>query len=77
MKLVNEKDIKAFIKTIKACHHDIFMKINNKFLNLKEDANLYIGIGHLAEDDNDVEIYANCREDETRLLDFMFGLNHA
>ena len=75
MKLANKKEIADFIKTIKACRHDIFMKINDKVLNLKDEVNLFAGIGHLVEDDNDAEIYANCREDEFRLVGFICGLS--
>ena len=76
MKLTNRTEMKKFIETIRACHNDVFMRANNKLMNLKEDPGLYWGVDRLAEENNDAEIFTNCREDEARMIGFLYELEH-
>ena len=76
MKLTTKNDIAKFIETIKACTRDVYLKINDTVLNLKNEACLNAGIGQLTKD-NDAELFAICREDEMELIGMMCALGNA
>lgn len=79
MKLKKE-NIEKFMQTIESCKGPIYLtdwRVNendepNFKLNLKSTISLYLGITKLLSEHGDwFEIYANCREDEAKIMKFM------
>ena len=70
MKLTNVKDVQTFIAAVNACENDVYLKsVEGDVFNLKSSLSQYIAIGRLIEESGDsLELYAQTREDEARLL---------
>lgn len=77
MKLNNVKDVQKFIETVNACENDVFLKsVEGDVFNLKSSLSQYIAIGRLIEDAGEnLELFAQTREDEARLLNMLYQLN--
>ena len=77
MKLTNVKDVKAFIETVNACKNDVYLKSpEGDVFNLKSSLSQYIAIGRLIEESGEnLELFANNREDEQLLLQMLENLN--
>ncbi|WP_458462340.1 hypothetical protein [Paenibacillus sp.] len=70
MKLNNIKDVQTFMAAVNACECDVFLKSQQgDIFNLKSSLSQYIAIGRLIEESgDDLELFAQTREDEARLL---------
>ena len=70
MKLTNVKDVQKFIETVNSCEHDVYLKsLEGDVFNLKSSLSQYIAVGRLLEESGDtLELFAQTREDEARLL---------
>ena len=70
MKLTNVKDVQTFLAAVNACENDVYLKsMEGDVLNLKSSLSQYIAIGRLLEESGDsLELFAQTREDEARLL---------
>ncbi len=70
MKLTNVKDVKKFIDTVNSCEHDVYLKsLEGDVFNLKSSLSQYIAVGRLLEESGDsLELFAQTREDEARLM---------
>ena len=67
MKLNNIKDVQKFIAAVNACQNDVY---------LKSSLSQYIAIGRLIEESGDnLELFAQTREDEALLLEMIVELN--
>ncbi len=79
MRLTNVKDVKKFIEVIDQCEHDVYLKSQEgDVFNLKSSLSQYIAIGRLVDENGDsLELFASSREDEARLIQFLFELDHA
>ena len=77
MKLNNVKDVETFLAAVNACESDVYLKsTEGDVLNLKSSLSQYIAIGRLLEESGDsLELFAQTREDEARLLEMLFQLN--
>ena len=77
MKLNNVKDVQTFIAAVNACEHDVYLKsVEGDVFNLKSSLSQYIAIGRLIEESGDsLELFAQTREDEARLLEMVIELN--
>ena len=77
MKLTNIKDVQKFIETVNACEHEVYLKsVEGDVFNLKSSLSQYIAIGRLIEDAGEsLELFAQTREDEARLLKMLTELN--
>ena len=77
MRLTNMKDVKKFIDAVNACEHDVYLKsLEGDVFNLKSSLSQYIAIGRLIEDAGEnLELFAQTREDEARLLNLLSALN--
>ena len=77
MKLTNVKDVQKFIATVNACENDVYLKsVEGDVFNLKSSLSQYIAIGRLIEDAGEnLELFAQTREDEARLLKMLTELN--
>ena len=77
MKLANIKDVQKFIEVVNSCENDVFLKsVEGDVFNLKSSLSQYIAIGRLLEDAGEsLELFAQTREDEARLLNMMYELN--
>ncbi len=73
MRLTNMKDVKKFIDAVNACEHDVYLKsLEGDVFNLKSSLSQYIAIGRLIEESGDsLELFADSREDEARLLQML------
>ncbi len=73
MRLTNMKDVKKFIEAVNACEHDVYLKsLEGDVFNLKSSLSQYIAIGRLIEESGDsLELFAESREDEARLLQML------
>ena len=68
MKLKNIKEVEEFRKVIHACAGDVF--------NLKSALSEYIALGQLLSEQGDnLELFADRREDEARLINFLAELD--
>lgn len=78
MKLTNVKDVQTFITAVNACENDVYLKsMEGDVFNLKSSLSQYIAIGRLLEESGDsLELYAQTREDEARLLEMLGQLNN-
>ena len=73
MKLTNVKDVQKFIETVNSCEHDVYLKsLEGDVFNLKSSLSQYIAVGRLLEESGDtLELFAQTREDEARLLNML------
>lgn len=77
MKLNNVKDVKKFIDAVNSCEHGVYLKsVEGDVFNLKSSLSQYVAIGKLIEESgSDLELFADDREDEEKLLKLMFELS--
>lgn len=76
MKLKNIKQLDKFRDAINKCQADVFLKSpEGDVLNLKSSLSQYIALGQLLGEAGDsLELFTNCREDESIMLEFMMEL---
>lgn len=76
MRLTNVKDVRKFIETVNECEHDVYLKSQEgDVFNLKSSMSQYIAVGRLIEESGDsLELFADSKEDEARLLKFLYEL---
>ncbi len=77
MKLTNVTDVQKFIQTVNSCENDVYLKsLEGDVFNLKSSLSQYIAIGRLLEENGDtLELFAQTREDEARLIALLNELN--
>ena len=77
MKLKNIKEVEAFRKVIHECEGDVYLKSpEGDVFNLKSAMSEYIALGQLLSEQGDnLELFADRREDEAVLLNFIAELN--
>lgn len=77
MKLTNVKDVQKFIEVVNSCESDVYLKsVEGDVFNLKSSLSQYIAIGRLIEDvGENLELFAQTREDEARLMGLLCELN--
>ena len=77
MKLNNIKDVQKFLAAVNSCEHDVYLKSQEgDVFNLKSSLSQYIAVGRLIEESgDDLELFAQTREDEARLLNMVIELN--
>ena len=77
MKLKNIKEVEAFRKVIHECEGDVYLKSpEGDVFNLKSAMSEYIALGQLLSEQGDnLELFADRREDEALLLSFIAELN--
>ena len=73
MKLKNIKEVEEFRKVIHACAGDVYLKSQDgDVFNLKSALSEYIALGQLLSEQGDnLELFADRREDEARLINFL------
>ena len=73
MKLSNITDVQKFIAAVNACEGDVYLKsVEGDVFNLKSSLSQYIAIGRLLEESGDnLELFAQTREDELLLLNML------
>ena len=73
MKLSNVTDVQKFIATVNSCENDVYLKsLEGDVFNLKSSLSQYIAIGRLLEESGDnLELFAQTREDELLLLNML------
>lgn len=77
MKLVNIKEVEQFRKVVHECEGDVYLKsTEGDVFNLKSAMSEYIALGRLLSEQGDsLELFADRREDEGRLLHFLGELD--
>ena len=77
MRLTNIKDVQQFIDVVNSCSGDVYLKSEEgDVFNLKSSLSQYIAIGKLIEESGaDLELYAENKEDEATLIQFIVGLS--
>ena len=77
MKLKNIKEVEEFRKVIHACAGDVYLKSQDgDVFNLKSALSEYIALGQLLSEQGDnLELFADRREDEARLINFLAALD--
>ena len=77
MKLKNIKEVEQFRNVIHECTGDVYLKSQEgDVFNLKSAMSEYIALGRLLSEQGDsLELFANNREDEARLLRFLSELD--
>ena len=78
MKLTNIKDVQKFIEVINSCENDVYLKSQEgDVFNLKSSLSQYIAVGRLIEESgDDLELFAQTREDEARLMQMLYELDN-
>ena len=78
MKLTNITEVQKFIEAVNSCENDVYLKsVEGDVFNLKSSLSQYIAIGRLIEDAGEsLELFAQTREDEARLLNMLYSLNN-
>ena len=76
MKLSNITDVQKFTAAVNACQGDVYLKsIEGDVCNLKSSLSQYIAVGRLIEESGDnLELFAQTREDELLLLNMLSEL---
>ena len=76
MKLSNITDIQKFTAAVNACEGDVYLKsVEGDVFNLKSSLSQYIAVGRLIEESGDnLELFAQTREDEVRLMNMLYEL---
>lgn len=77
MRLTNIKDVQKFIDVVNSCVDTVYLKSQEgDVFNLKSSLSQYIAIGKLLEESGDsLELFADNREDEAKLLKFLYDLD--
>lgn len=77
MKLINIKEVEEFRKVVHECEGNVYLKsIEGDVFNLKSAMSEYIALGRLLSEQGDsLELFADRREDEARLLKFLSELD--
>ena len=77
MRLTNVKDVQKFIQVVNECEHDVYLKsLEGDVFNLTSSMSQYIALGRLIEESGDsLELFADSKEDEARLIKFLYELN--
>ena len=77
MKLKNIKEVEQFRNVIHECTGDVYLKSQEgDVFNLKSAMSEYIALGRLLSEQGDsLELFADRREDEARLLHFLGELD--
>ncbi len=78
MILRNEAEIRDFWETLDACAGSVYL-VNSKgdSLNIKPVLARYVGLGRLLDKDGDnLEFFADCKEDEYRLMNLFWRLQN-
>ena len=77
MKLRNIKEVEEFRKVIHSCTGDVYLKSQDgDVFNLKSALSEYIALGQLLSEQGDnLELFADRREDEARLIEFLANLD--
>ena len=77
MKLKNIKEVEEFRKVIHTCTGDVYLKSQDgDVFNLKSALSEYIALGQLLSEQGDnLELFADRREDEARLINFLAELD--
>ncbi len=77
MRLTNVKDVQQFINVVNSCEHEVYLKsLEGDIFNLKSSMSQYIAIGRLIQESGDsLELFANDKNDQIRLLNFLHELN--
>ena len=77
MKLINIKEVEAFRKVVHECEGNVYLKsMEGDVFNLKSAMSEYIALGRLLSEQGDsLELFADRREDEARLLKFLGELD--
>ena len=73
MKFENAKQIEAFVNEIDKCTSEVYLRsIYGDIYNLKSRLSQYLAVAALlGEHGDELELYCNNREDESRLLNFL------
>ena len=76
MRLNNMKDVQKFISAVNSCEHGVYLKSQEgDVFNLKSSLSQYVALGKLIEESGpDLELFADDREDEAKLLELMMEL---
>ena len=77
MRLTNIKDVQKFIDVVNSCEHEVYLKsLEGDVFNLKSSMSQYIAIGLLIQvSGSSLELFANDKNDQIRLLNFLHELN--
>lgn len=77
MKLKNKLEVNAFINAVNECEGNVFLRsLQGDVFNLKSSLSQYIAMGALlGEHGDELELFAEEKEDEYKLLDFVNKLN--
>ena len=77
MRLNNVIDVQKFLAAVNACESDVYLKSQEgDVFNLKSSLSQYIAVGRLIEESgDDLELFAQTREDEARLMNMLYDLN--
>ena len=76
MKLSNITDVQKFLAAVNSCENDVYLKSQEgDVFNLKSSLSQYIAVGRLIEESgDDLELFAQTREDEARLMTMLHEL---
>lgn len=77
MKLQNIHEVEDFRKVIHECKNNVYLKSQEgDVFNLKSAMSEYVALGRLLSEQGDsLELFADSREDEARLLKFLAELD--
>ena len=77
MKLKNIKEVEQFRKVVHECEGDVYLKSQEgDVFNLKSALSEYIALGQLLSEQGDnLELFADKREDEAKLISFLAELD--
>ena len=77
MKLQNIHEVEDFRKVIHQCKDDVFLKSQEgDVVNLKSAMSEYVALGRLLSEQGDsLELFADSKEDEALLLNFLGRLD--
>ena len=77
MRLTNIKDVQKFIDVVNSCEHEVYLKsLEGDIFNLKSSMSQYIAIGRLIQESgSSLAHFANDKNDQIRLINFLHELN--
>ena len=77
MRLTNIKDVQKFIDVVSSCEHEVYLKsLEGNIFKLKSSMSQYIAIGRLIQESgSSLELFANDKNDQIRLINFLHELN--
>ena len=68
MYLKTMKDVETFKNTVDQCEGEVWLQSSTDYYNMKSALSQYVGLARLLDRENNLELFARVKADETKLI---------